>query len=337
MEKTYGYEPNYGLDTFDPNIYQGYSNTCAIRSQEIVLRDYGIMLSQDQLINYATENGWFNPDPTMGGTDKSAVGNILDACGVETTRTENATISDIISELRAGHRVIVSVDADELWNNNESNLLKKTLGEIKNKANDNVQNFLGIEGANHALVVGGVNVNPNDSSDIKVCLIDSGTGDVCKEYDFKDFQDAWKDGHCLMVSTKEPAPYQYNYTMHQMEPSSFNTEFIPSMTEMPKELSNQFVLTDNYYTDYNNFEPIYDNDDNPINPNYDSDYTDEDNDNEKRSEFFNDIEEEENARCSIDNDCDDENSDATLNDDDENISSTSDDDENQNDEDNQEL
>lgn len=256
--KSYGYEPNYELENFDPNIYQGYNNTCAIRSQEIVLRDYGIMLSQDELVQYATENGWFNPDPEHGGTDKENVGNILDACGVTTTRTEDASIYDIIAELRAGHRVIVSVDADELWVKNEPNLFKRLFGEAINHVNDSVQDFLGIEGANHALVVAGVNVNPQDPSDISVTLIDSGTGQVCIEYNFKDFQNAWNDGHCLMISTNEPAPFQYNYETHQMEPSNFETNFASTMVDMPALLANHFNISEEYLSTYENYSPTFD-------------------------------------------------------------------------------
>ncbi len=246
--KTYGYEPNYELEKFDPNIYQGYSNTCAIRSQEIVLRDYGIMIEQDDLVQYATEHGWFNPDPLNGGTDKNSVGNIIDACGIQTTRTENATIFDIVAELRAGHRVIVSVDADELWIKKEPNVFKKLFGVATNKINDKIQNFLGVEGANHALIVAGVNVNPNNLDDIQVILTDPGTGEVCIQYKVYDFYDAWNDGHRMMISTNTPAPYQYNYETHQMEPSNYETDYIPSMIEMPDGLSNSFArLTSSFY------------------------------------------------------------------------------------------
>jgi len=137
-KKNYGYEPNNELDKFDPNIWQGNQPTCAIRSQEIILRDYGIYHTQEELVEFATQQGWFNPDPVYGGTDKNAIGNILDACGIPTTRTEDATIHDIISELRAGHRVIVSVDANELWVKNEPNLFKKLYGQVVNKANDSI-------------------------------------------------------------------------------------------------------------------------------------------------------------------------------------------------------
>ena len=112
--KTFGYESNPNKDTYDPNIDQGPQPSCAIRSQEIVLRDYGIAIPQEELIQYAIQKGWYDPDPVNGGTPRQCVGNILEACGIPTQRTENATIYDIISELRAGHRVIVSVDAN-VW------------------------------------------------------------------------------------------------------------------------------------------------------------------------------------------------------------------------------
>ncbi len=268
-ERTYGYEPNNELDTFDPNVWQGNQPTCAIRSQEIILRDYGIYHTQDELVEFATNNGWFDPDPENGGTDKYAVGNILDACGIPTTRIDNATIYDIIAELKAGHRVIVSVDADELWVKKEPNLFNRVIAQITNMANDAVQNFLGLEGANHALIVAGVNVNPKDPSDIKVTLIDSGTGDVCIEYSLKDFHNAWSDGHCRMISTNIPAPFQYNYHTHQIEPSNIATDYTPSMVSMPEGLTNQFHLGDSYYDVYEDYQPKY-TDDNNIDVNYDN-------------------------------------------------------------------
>lgn len=264
VHKNYGYEPNYELEKFDPNIYQGPNNTCAIRCQEIILRDYGIMLSQDELVEYATQKGWFDPDPVTGGTSKYAVGNLLDDCGLETTRLDNATVYDIIAELRAGHRVIVNVDANELWVKNEKNLFKRLFGEATNRINDAVQGVMGVEGANHALIVAGVNVNPNDPSDIHVTLIDSGSGDVCIEYTFKEFQKAWEDGNCRMVSTNIPAPFQYNYVTHQMEPSGFDTPFRPSLIDMPTGLDNQFYIASSYLEDYQDYHPVYDDGDNQI-------------------------------------------------------------------------
>lgn len=249
LGKTYGYESNTvpAKENFYPDVYQGNGNTCAIDAQMLVMRDYGIIIPKEDLINYAIYKGWFDPDPKEGGTPKDHVGDLLDACTLTTKRTENATIYDIIAELRAGHRVIVSVDANELWVKNEPNLFKKLFGNVVNKVNDGIQNVLGTEGANHALIVAGVNVNPDNPSDLKVTLIDTGSGEVCIEYKYEDFYNAWKDGKCLMVSTQVPAPYQYNYQTNMIEPSGTETSFVPSQIALPHDLNNEFRLNESFY------------------------------------------------------------------------------------------
>lgn len=258
--RTFGYKPNYELDTFDPNIYQGYSNTCAIRSQEIILRDYGIMIPQEELMQYAEHKGWFNPDPEEGGTDPRFAGNLIDDCGIKTIRKYDADIFDIIGELRAGHRVMVGVDSKELWLRNEPNVIKRLFQNVVNHGKDIIQDANDIDGATHALIVAGVRVNPSDPSDIHVTIIDPGTGEMCVEYTFKEFENAWEDSHHYMVATTIPAPFQYNSETHLMEPSGFYTDYIPSMQEIPQELTNIFKLSDEYYDIFEKFEPIYDKD-----------------------------------------------------------------------------
>lgn len=253
----FGYEANKSESTFDNFIYQGNQPSCAVRSQEIILRDYGISIPQEELIRFATENGWYNPDPENGGTPRYATGNILDAMGVETQRFDNANIFDIISELRAGHRVIVSVDANELWVKNEPSLYKRLFGEVANRIEDKIDDLMGVQGANHALIVAGVNVNPSNPSDIKVVLIDSGSGDVCIEYKFADFKKAWDDSNHHMVVTTQAAPFQYNYHTHQMEPSNFQSDFMPSMVNLPAGLHNQFELPESYFDKYGEMTPEY--------------------------------------------------------------------------------
>lgn len=255
--KTFGYKSNPNKDTYDPNIDQGPQPSCAIRSQEIILRDYGIAIPQEELIQYAMQKGWYDPDPVNGGTPRQCVGNILDACGIPTQRTENATIYDIISELRAGHRVIVSVDANELWIKKQPSLVNRLFGEFENKVQDAFDVLNGVQGANHALIVAGVTVNPKDTSDIRVTLIDSGRGDVCIEYKLSDFEEALEDSNHYMISTTIPAPYQYNYETHEMEPSSFYTDYIPSMSSLPMGIHNEFALDDSYYDKYAEYTPEY--------------------------------------------------------------------------------
>lgn len=193
-------------------ILQNTDSTCAVRSQEIILRDYGIYLSEDQLAEFAEQQGWYAPGE---GTPPEAMGLLLEACGVECKMTTGNTIYDLINELSQGHRVMVAVDSGELW--------AETFGEEAREWFDDLMH--GDTQADHALIVAGVEVNPDDPDDVKVVITDPGTGNLRVEYPIDEFMDAWKDSNCQMAATTQPAPYQYNEQTGMMEPSNFVTEF----------------------------------------------------------------------------------------------------------------
>lgn len=222
--KTFG-EDGFGPDGgLNPVIYQGNEGVCAIRSQQIILRDYGIDISLEELKQYAINNGWYDPSPE-GGTPMWAIGNLLLSCNVPCEQSVDNTVYDLINELAQGHRVIVGVDANELWADRNHD----TIAGAKEWFKDIFQG----ETPNHALVVAGVDVNPDDPNDIKVILTDPGTGDLRIEYKLDDFMDAWKDSQCFMVSTDTPAPLQYDPETGSEVPSNFavaeyiNTNSIP--------------------------------------------------------------------------------------------------------------
>lgn len=193
----------------DPMIFQGNEGVCAIRSQQIILRDYGIDIPLEDLKQFAIENGWYNED----GTPMAYVGALLASCGVEVRQDINCTVYDLVNELAQGHRVIVGVDANELWADRNGSVVDQT----KTWLEDVFVN----EGANHALIVAGVEVNPDDPEDVKVILTDPGTGDLRIEYTLDEFMDAWEDSDCFMTTTTSPAPYQYD-PVHGCEvPSNF--------------------------------------------------------------------------------------------------------------------
>lgn len=204
-----GFGPDGG---FDPVIYQGREGVCAIRSQQIILRDYGIDISLEDLKQYAIQNDWYAPGEE-GGTPLWAIGNLLLSCNVPCRQSSDNTIYDLINELAQGHRVIVGVDANELWASKEHNIIEETTEWFKD--------FFSGETPNHALVVAGVEVNPNNPDDVKVILTDPGTGDLRITYDIDDFMDAWKDSSCFMVSTTVPAPLQYDPIAGCEVPSNF--------------------------------------------------------------------------------------------------------------------
>lgn len=194
METTIHEAPNqFGEEAnnyVSPNVDQGYSDTCAVRSQQLVLNDFGIPVTQEDLIKEATQHGWYAQGE---GTPLEYVGNLLENHGVEVNRFENANIFNLTNELAQGHKVIIGVDANELWHNG-----------FWQHAKDSI---IG-DTPNHALIVAGIDTS--DPNHVQVILEDPGTGDVAKAYPLEQFKDAWKDSHYYMVSTQEPAPLAYN-------------------------------------------------------------------------------------------------------------------------------
>lgn len=212
-----------GENVSDPIfIQQPDDHSCALRSQQIVLRDFGIDIPFSDLEKIALDNGVY----TTEGTYTYDIGKVLELAGVGMHQVTGTSMEDLMNELSQGHRVIVSVDADELWYNDS---LK---GRLKNWFND----VTGHQGGNHALIVAGVEVNPNDVNDIKVVLTDPGAGHLRIEYPANQFMDAWKDSNCFMAATDNPAPYQYDASTGMEVPSNFSIQ----------QHFNQFVAENSY-------------------------------------------------------------------------------------------
>ena len=195
------------------------------------MRDFGVNASEDTLRWEAATNGWYQPG---GGTSPRNVGNLLELHGVPIHRYEGATIFNLTSELARGHKVIVGVDAGELWN-------KGFLEKVKDQ--------LGLSGANHALLVSGIDTS--DPSHVQVVLTDPGSGDVAKAYPLEQFIDAWKDSNCFMVATKEPAPLEFN-------PSMVNFDYVlghlPAIGQLPFDTFQQIFSP---YFEYDPHNPVF--------------------------------------------------------------------------------
>ena len=162
------------------DVLQQYDDTCAIKSQQLILESYGIDVSEQELRNEAIKYGWYAPGL---GTPMESVGNLLENHGMEVHRYVNASVSDITNELSKGHQVIVGVDSGELWN--------AGIGET-------FEDLIFGEQADHALIVSGVVVDPF-TAEQNILLTDPGTGDVCMEYPIEQFEDAWNDSNGFMI------------------------------------------------------------------------------------------------------------------------------------------
>ena len=174
-----------GLKSYD--IAQGYGDTCAIRCQQLILKDFGINVLQEQLMAEAEKRGWY----AQHGTRPSFVGNLLELHGIGVTRYRDASVADLTKALAEGKKIIVGVDAHELT------------GHVPLDASSTDCT------ANHALIVAGIDTsNPND---VRVILTDPGSGDVAKSYALDTFNAVWRDSHNMMIVTNDSVPGLPNF------------------------------------------------------------------------------------------------------------------------------
>lgn len=166
-------------------VQQGYEKSCAIKSQQLILNDFGIDVSEDQLVQYSMEKGWFDGTGTM----PEDVGKLLADAGIPCTQSVNANIYDLMSHLSHGHKVIVAVDSGELWNGGLMDWYKDM--------------YVG-DTPDHALIVAGIDMS--DPENPMVILTDPGTGEAAAPYPLDQFMDAWADSQNFMVSTDIPTP-----------------------------------------------------------------------------------------------------------------------------------
>ena len=166
-------------------IQQSYSDTCAIKSQQLILNDFGIPCTEDDLVKYSIEHGWYQGN----GTSPNDVGNLLEHAGVHCHKITNANVFNLVSELSQGHKIIVGVDSGELWGDRFQGWMEDY--------------YMG-QTPDHALLVTGIDTS--DMNNVKVIVTDPGTGEAGKAYPLDQFMDAWSDANCFMCSTNEPAP-----------------------------------------------------------------------------------------------------------------------------------
>lgn len=159
--------------------YQGDTGRCALYSQKFVIEELtGKEIDIEELADFAEENGWFTEE---GGTPFINMNKVLDYFGIENDMSFHNDASDLEDALEAGKKIIVSVDADEIWHGESDDL------------------FTPGDGANHAVEV--IGIDHSDEDNPMVILNDSGTPDGCGEMVPLDtFMDAWEDGNYQMIS-----------------------------------------------------------------------------------------------------------------------------------------
>ncbi|GIW83370.1 MAG: hypothetical protein KatS3mg105_5177 [Gemmatales bacterium] len=171
---------------------QSYPDTCAIRCQEYILECFtGQELDERTFVQEAYDRGWYTPG---GGTPLLHVGDLLELHGIEVTRYVNSNIFHLANELAQGHKVIVGLDSNELWCGDSDGawLFQQ------------VQDYFGFAGADHAVIVTGIDTT--DPGNPQVIVTDPGTGEPFARYPYEQFVEAWRDSNFFMVATVEPTP-----------------------------------------------------------------------------------------------------------------------------------
>lgn len=155
------------------------SDTCAIRSEQLILEWFGIESSTEELIELSSNSGWY----VAGiGTSIGCVGNILEYFGLQVERRHGGSIDDIRSELLSGSMVMLCVDSGEL------------IGDIGEQYYEDV--FVG-EIPDHAVVVAEI------LPDGEVIIHDPATPMQTDSYPLEQLLDAWADSEYYMVIARK--------------------------------------------------------------------------------------------------------------------------------------
>ena len=118
-------------------------------AQQMVLRNYGIEVSVEELTELAKKKGWFEEGK---GSAFDFVGELLNTYGVEAVQMRNAGIYHIMHELSRGHKIIVGVDNDSAAQEAET------------------EESISFDGAQHVMLV--VGIDTTDKEDLKVVVRD---------------------------------------------------------------------------------------------------------------------------------------------------------------------
>lgn len=101
------------LDPTEHYHCQEAPNSCAVAVQTDILNDFGINVSEAEMRELGEEHGIFSEE---GGTSLEDVGKLLELHGIEVERGHHFDIDDLIEAKANGEKVIIGLDAAEIWN-----------------------------------------------------------------------------------------------------------------------------------------------------------------------------------------------------------------------------
>jgi len=159
-------------------------NSCAVMAQINIYESLtGYQLPEEIVCRIAEDIGWYDEQT---GTPVIYTGNILQALGIPVEKSFDCSLGDIAGALSNGDKVMVCLDASEIWNP-----YRELTTGLPLEQND----------SGHAVWVTGLDIESNGS--VKVILNDSGLGEgKMMAVDGADFLNAWEDSGCFMAVAK---------------------------------------------------------------------------------------------------------------------------------------
>jgi len=141
------------------------NNICSVLCEAFILHRREIPFEENELLAIAQNNHWLKPE----GSPLHSIGQLLAHYDLMVTRNYDATINDIFAALVLDNDVIVVVDKEKLYQQEDNE-----------------------DAPNHAVVVRGI-------QDEYVSLFDPALQDTDVNVSLSSFLDAWKESHNYMV------------------------------------------------------------------------------------------------------------------------------------------
>ena len=137
----------------------GFRETCGIVSCEDILKQFGVHVTENDLVHHAVENHECDADADKpercGGTTVDWQAKILTDKGVPAHAEAGESLENLAESLEQGHGVIAEVNCGVLWND---------------------ARYYDNGGANHAITITGVARDPQTGAIQGFFINDSGTG-----------------------------------------------------------------------------------------------------------------------------------------------------------------
>jgi Peptidase_C39 like family len=128
----------------------GFQNDCGLVSCQDVLRQFGILVTESDIVHHAVENGECqiadNPE-TSGGSSLQEQANLLTDYGIPAYAESGYSLEDLASQVEHGHGTIAAVNSGALWNdpgsydNGEPNHAITITGVARDPYTNQIQGF----------------------------------------------------------------------------------------------------------------------------------------------------------------------------------------------------